>query len=306
MKKDLKLITIVMPVYNAGSFLRQALESVLAQTYQNWKLICVDDGSTDNSFNLLQEYALIDQRIKVYKNEKNQGVSATTNFAISKCQGQYLARMDADDVMLPDRLEKQISYLRKNPQVVVLGGQCWLINKKDEIIGQKKFPCNHEQIYQMMYQAMPIQQPTMMINLKLLPSDFSWYEKNTNTAEEVDLLFKLFKHGQFANLSDYILNYRLHGKNLSLKNPKMTFRITYQTRKKAVKKYGYNPTLIAEIASLGQYLIVNLLPEKAIFPLFGLWRGLIPVQSLFPKITLPQIRFTYWENLARSLFSLFV
>lgn len=306
MKKDLKLISIVMPVYNAGSFLREALDSVLSQTYKNWELICVDDGSTDNSLDILQEYVLIDSRIKVFKNHKNQGVSTTTNYAIGKCHGQYLARMDADDVMTPDRLDKQITYLGKNPQVVVLGGQCQLINEKDQSIGQKIFPCNHQEIYQMMYQAMPIQQPTMMINLKLIPSSFSWYEKKTNTAEEVDLLFKLFKYGEFANLPDFILNYRLHGQNLSLKNPKMTFRITYQTRKIAVKKYGYVPTLKAKIANFGQYFVVNALPEKAVFPLFGIWRGLIPLQSLLPRITFPQIRFAFWENLARSFVSLFL
>ena len=305
-KQTSKLISIVMPVYNAGSFLREALDSVLSQSCKDWEMICVDDASSDNSLEILQEYALTDSRIKVFKNKKNLGVSATTNYAITKCHGQYLARMDADDVMTPDRLEKQIKFLKKNPQVVVLGGQCRLINEKGEKIGQKLFPLNHQEIYKMMYSAMPIQQPTMIINLKLLPKDFSWYEKETNTAEEVDLLFRLFKYGEFANLLDCVLSYRLHGQNLSLKNPKKTFKITYQTRKMAISKYGYTPTLKAKIANFSQYLVVNILPEKAIFPLFGLWRGLIPVQSLMPKISFPQIRFAFWQNLARSFVSLFI
>ena len=218
-KQTSKLISIVMPVYNAGLFLRESLDSVLFQTYKDWELICVDDGSTDNSLDILQEYALTDLRIKVFKNKKNLGVSATTNVAIRKCHGQYLARMDADDVMTPDRLEKQIKFLKRNQKVIVLGGQCQLINEKGEKIGQKLFPLTNTEIYQMMYEAMPIQQPTMIINLKLLPKDFSWYEIKTNTAEEVDLLFRLFKYGEFANLPDCVLGYRLHGKNLSLKNP---------------------------------------------------------------------------------------
>lgn len=306
MKKDAKLISVVMPVYNAGLFLRESLDSVLSQTYKNWELICVDDGSSDNSLNILLEYASADSRIKVFKNKKNLGVSATTNFAIGKGRGEYLARMDADDVMTPDRLEKQIKFLKRNPKVIVLGGQCRLINEKGEKIGQKRFPLTHQEIYKMMYEAMPVQQPTMMVNLKLLPKDFSWYEKMTNTAEEVDLLFRLFKFGQFANLSDEILKYRLHGQNLSLKNPKMTFKITYRTRKMAVKKYGYNPTLKARFANFSQYLIVSLLPAKAIFPLFGLWRGLIPLESLMPKVSFPQLRFVFLENLARTFVSLFI
>jgi glycosyltransferase involved in cell wall biosynthesis len=192
MKKDLKLISIVMPVYNAGSFLRESLDSVLSQTYKDWELICVDDGSTDNSLYILQEYSLVDSRIKVFKNKKNLGVSATTNFAIKKCSGQYLARMDADDVMVSDRLEKQITFLKRNPKVIVLGGQCELINEKGEKIGQKLFPLTHKEIYQMMYEAMPVQQPTMIVKKKrpIRPKKSIYYLDFLNTDNLLIYLMK--------------------------------------------------------------------------------------------------------------------
>ena len=300
------LVSIVMPVYNAGLFLREALDSVLAQTYQNFELICVDDGSKDNSLSILRQYAACDKRIKVYQNRKNKGVSKTANLAISKIKGDYLARMDADDVMLTARLEKQVSYLQKHPGVVVLGGQCQLINENGEMIGQKKFPCTNEEIYQMMYQAMPIQQPTIMVNLKLLPENFHWYQRGTNTAEEVDLLFRLFNFGQCANLADFVLEYRIHSQNLSLKQPKKTFLVTYETRKKAVKRYGYQPTLRAQVINFAQYLIISLLPGRAIYPLFALWRGLVPIKAFVPSLKLNIKPLAFWQDLARTFVSLFI
>lgn len=300
------LVSIVMPVYNAGLFLREALESVLGQTYQIFELICVDDGSTDNSLSILRQYAALDKRIKVYRNRKNKGVSETANLAISKIRGEYLARMDADDVMLPNRLEKQVFYLQKYSEVVALGGQCQLINEKGEVIGRKKFPCTNEEIYRMMYQAMPIQQPTIMVNLKLLPENFRWYQKRTNTAEEVDLLFRLFNFGKCANLADFVHKYRIHSHNLSLKQPKKTFLVTYETRKKAVKRYGYQPTLEAQIINFAQYLIISLLPGRAIYPLFAFWRGLVPIKTLIPSIKLNIRPPAFWQDLARAFVSLFV
>ncbi len=305
MKDQEQLISIVMPVYNAGLFLREALESILSQTYENWELICVDDGSTDNSLLILREYAT-DKRIKIYSTNKNRGVSTATNLAISKTKGNFIARMDADDIMLPNRLKKQLVFLKTHPLVVAVGGQCLLINEKSEITGQKKFPCANKEIYQMMYQAMPIQQPTLMVNLKLLPKNFRWYQKSTNTAEEVDLLFRLFNFGQCVNIVDFVLKYRIHSHNLSLKQPKKTFLVTYATRKKAVKSYGYQPTLKAKAINFAQYLIISLLPEKAIYPLFTIWRGLVPVKAFVPTVKLNTKVLAVWQGFSKVFVSLFV
>ncbi len=294
-KKNNTLISIVMPVYNTERFLHASLNSILKQTYENWELICVDDASTDNSLKILKSYAKKDKRIHVFGQNTNQGVSRTANFALRKAKGTLVARMDADDIMLPRRIEKQVRFLNNNPKVVAVGGQCLLINEKGKKIGSKSFPLNHEAIYKMIYQAMPIQQPTLMISKKLLPKGFIWYEKEFTTAEEVDLLFRLFNFGKIANLPDFTLKYRLHGNNISLKNPKETFLLTYQTRKEAINKHGYRPTFSAKVISCAQWMTIRIIPSAAIFPLFTIWRGVKPFRpNLFNqlKIKLPREDFS--------------
>ncbi len=273
-KKRQPLISLIMPVYNAGHFLAEAIESLQNQTHQNWELIAVDDHSTDNSWKILKEFAQNDSRIKISRTRKNRGVAYTANLALSKTKGEFIARMDADDISLPWRLEKQIQFLQKNSQVAAVGGQCELIDQNGMIIGEKHFPTDFQSIKAMIFASIPLQQPTLMVNRKLLPKDFNWYEDNFDVAEEVELLFKLFQYGQVCNLPEVVLQYRLHGQNLSLQNPKRTFFLTFKTRIKAIFQYHYQPTIKGLITTLGQLMVVSLLPNQLIFPLYSFLKGL--------------------------------
>ncbi len=110
---ETKLITVVMPVYNAARFLREAVESVLAQTYSNWELMMIDDCSTDDSLAIAQEYEQMDNRIHVIKAEKNIGVANVRNLGIKAANGHYIALLDSDDIWAADKLEKQVAQLEK-------------------------------------------------------------------------------------------------------------------------------------------------------------------------------------------------
>ncbi|MCM8820036.1 MAG: glycosyltransferase [Candidatus Omnitrophica bacterium] len=262
------LISVIMPVYNAGDFLVEAIESILHQTYKNFEFIIVDDASIDNSWQILKVFKKKDKRIKIYKFKKNVGVSQTVKFAIEKTKGKFLARMDADDVAHPQRLEKQLNYLLKNPQTVAVGSQCYLINKKGKILGRKTFPTKFEDVYKYIFTFIPIQQPTLMINKTKLPKDFEYYYDGMNTAEEVELLFKLFRYGKVENLEEILHYYRLHEKNTSLQNLKKTFLLTLISRIKAIFKYGYKPTIFGIISTFIQTLLVIFLPSKLILKIY--------------------------------------
>lgn len=122
--KDKKiLISVVLPVYNAGLYLREAMLSIIGQSYQDWEMIVIDDGSTDNSWKVASELAKQDSRIKLFRNRSHYGVAHVSNLAIKKAKGQYLARMDGDDVSLSNRLSKQLSFLQKNIDVIAVGAQ---------------------------------------------------------------------------------------------------------------------------------------------------------------------------------------
>jgi len=272
-KQKTPLVSIVMPVYNAAEFLRESLDSILSQTYCNWELIAVDDASSDNSYQILMQYADADSRIKLYKNRNNLGVSKSANKAISKAKGEYIARMDSDDIMFPDRLEKQLKYLQKHDDVLVVGMQCKFVNSRGDITGNKIFPTSFENIKSMMFWSIPMQQPSLMFNRNKLPKNFAWYDGGFTSAEDLELMFKLFKLGKVANMSDFGLYYRIHGGNTSLINPKKTFYLTLKSRIRAVRKHGYKPSLKGLMLTAAQTAIVFIVPNKYIFPLFSVIRG---------------------------------
>jgi glycosyltransferase involved in cell wall biosynthesis len=254
------LVTVVMPVYNAGRFVAEAVESILNQTYSNIEFIVVDDASTDTSLSILKKYAKKDKRMTLLANKKNLGVSLTVKKAISKAKGIYLARMDADDISYPERLAKQIAYLESHPQTIAVGTQCTVIDKQGKVVGEKRFPIHHDDIYKYISVLIPVQQPSLMIARSQLPKRFTYYVDGMNTAEEVELIFKLFKYGKIENLPDTLLHYRLHGENTSLKDIKKTFLLTLLSRIKAVIVHGYKPPVTGIVATFLQTILVLLLP----------------------------------------------
>ena len=107
-----ELVSVIMPNYNGAKYIKESIDSVLAQTYQNWELIIVDDCSTDNSLEVIAEYQ--DERIKVYKNEQNSGAAVSRNRALQEAKGKWIAFLDSDDLWLPEKLEKQIKFMQEN------------------------------------------------------------------------------------------------------------------------------------------------------------------------------------------------
>lgn len=271
-------LSVYMPVFNAAPYLAQSIESILNQTYKNFEFIIVDDASTDDSWKIIKSYARLDPRIRAYRNRLNLGVSTTSNIAISLARCKYLARMDADDISTPDRLEKQIKYLKSNPKTVIVGAQCTIINQNNQIIGFKNFPLSSASINDMLFWAVPIQQGYMMINRSLLPKNFPWYCATKTSAEEVDLYFRLSEYGLFANLKDNLYFYRQVDNSLSRINPKKTFYLTLQSRLIAIKN-GFQPSVKAILINLAQILVISVLPSSLIYSLWYFIRGVNQAQS---------------------------
>src|SRR5690606_22947862 len=124
-----------IPFYNAEKYLKFAIQSVIAQSYQNWELILVDDGSSDNSLEIAQEFALKDARIRVICDGKNRKLPYRLNQLITESKGDFIARMDADDLMHPDRLKKELSFLLENPDCDLVSGGIVSIDHENNVIG---------------------------------------------------------------------------------------------------------------------------------------------------------------------------
>lgn len=273
MKNKKPLITVYMPVFNAAKFLDQSIQSILQQTFTDFEFIIIDDASTDNSWKIIKSYAKTDKRIVAIKNHINLGVSLTSNIAISKSNGQFLARMDADDISFPTRFEKQIKFLKKHPKNIAVGGQCLVIDQDNQIIGNKNFPTDFKKLSKMIFWAVPIQQPSMMVNLKLLPKDFVWYSPNKTSAEEIDLMFRFMLYGQINNLSENLLYYRHLDTSLSHRDPKKTFSLTIKSRIAALKM-GFKPNILAILINISQIIVVSILPNYFINQVWSLLRGI--------------------------------
>lgn len=280
-EKKQPLISVVMPVYNAGDFLVDSIKSILNQTYKNFEFIIVNDDSTDNSFEIIKAFAKKDKRIKFLKNKTNLGVSKTVNKAILKAKGDYIARMDADDIAMKNRLSLQLNFLQKNKNTVALGGQCILIDKNNLIIGNKKFPTKFSDIYKYIFKFVPVQQPTLMIAKKRLPKNFEFYTDGMNTAEEIELYFKFFQFGKVENLKQNLLMYRIHDNNTSFKDLKKTFLLTLLSRIKAIVSYGYKPSIKDFIINLIQTFCVLILPKKVTLWLYAKIRK-VPINPKKP------------------------
>ena len=271
--KQKPLITVYMPVFNAAQFLDQSISSILNQTFSNFEFIIVDDASTDNSWKIIKSFAKKDKRIIAIKNKINLGVSLTSNIAISQSSGKFLARMDADDISFTDRLQKQIDFFKKNKSTVAIGGQCVVIDEFNNVIGNKNFPTKFNKIKDMIFWAVPLQQPSMMINLSKLPKNFTWYQPNQSSAEEINLMFRFMQYGQISNLADNLLFYRHLNNSLSHKNPKATFKLTLKSRFNALK-LGFRPSFTAIILNLMQLIVVGLIPNYLIYEIWYRIRGI--------------------------------
>lgn len=273
-QKHTPKISVVMPVYNAGRFLHQSIQSILDQTFENFEFIIVNDASTDNSASIINEYAENDPRIKVISHDVNLGISHSVKEAMDIAKGAYVARMDADDISDPKRLEKQYSHLEKNKELVAVGAQCTTIDENGKTIGKKSFPLTHKEIYEYIFRFIPMQQPTMMIARHRLPKHFTFYNDSFRTAEEVELMFKLFTYGKLENLPDTLLKYRIHSTNTSFKSVKKTFLNTLLSRIQAVYEYGYKPTASGVLYTLLQTAVVLSFPEPVIMFIYSTMRSI--------------------------------
>jgi glycosyltransferase involved in cell wall biosynthesis len=265
MKKQ-SLISVIMPVYNASEYLSKAIESILWQTHTNWELICVNDGSTDNSLSILKAFAKKDKRIKVFSNKTKRGIGYSLNKALKVTQGKFIARMDADDISLADRFAKQVAFLNKNPKMVACGGQAAIIDPFDKIIAYKKFPTNPDILYKMIMKVVPLQHPILMARADVFKG--YKYLENLPTAEDVDMLFYLLSRGKISNVDSVIYQYRKANLSNGYHNVKKTFFITFLTRINAIIKYHYEPSFMGMFISLFELAVISILPSKLIVNLF--------------------------------------
>lgn len=260
------LVSIIMPVKNAGKFVGFALQSILNQTYKHWEMIAIDDGSRDKTSAILRRFAKKDKRIRVVSHKKSKGIGASLNLALTMAKGKFIARMDGDDVALPNRLAVQVSFLQKHKQIVAVGGQAEMIDSEGEIFAFKHFPTDAKKLREMIMWMVPIQHPIMMVRAASYKK--CRYDERYKTAEDVEMFMQLLQYGEFGNVPEVIYQYRKADTSNGYHNLKQTFYLTLLGRWQGIVKHGYKPTLKGVILSLLQLLFVSILPAKLIVRLY--------------------------------------
>lgn len=211
------LVSVVMPVYNARRYLEAALDSILSQTFIDFEVIAVDDGSTDGSSDILAQAAVRDARI-VIRSQQNSGVTDALNAGLRAARGRFIARMDADDVALPDRFERQVAFLVANPNCAAVGGQVILLDQDDRVLCRMRVPQGHCAIDRShMTNVSAIWHPTALIRASAI-FEVGGYRDAYPSAEDVDLFLRLAEVGSLANLDEVVLYYRQHVASIGYRN----------------------------------------------------------------------------------------
>ncbi len=207
-------VSVVMSVYNAGGFLSEAVDSVLAQTFEDFEFIIIDDGSTDESPATLKEIS--DPRVRVLT-QANRGLIASLNRGIEEARGEFIARMDADDRCEPDRLELQVNYLQEHPEIALLGGA---ISTMDELGNPLapcvRFPATHEQIWAGVGRRPWVFCHPAVMYRRAAAIDVGMYHRDFAHAEDAEFFARLMTRYRAANIPEVLLHYRLRRGGVSL------------------------------------------------------------------------------------------
>jgi glycosyltransferase involved in cell wall biosynthesis len=215
MAENAPLISVLLPVHNAARYVAGSIESILGQTLGDFELLILDDGSTDGSLEVLRRYAGRDPRIRL-TSRPNKGLAPSLNELIDRARGEYLARMDADDVALPERFERQVAYLRAHPECVLLGCRVRLIDPDGDPLCDWCNRQDHEALDAVFLRgemSTEISHPAIMMRRDAVLAVGKYRE--FPVIEDVDLFLRLAERGRIANLPEVLLLYRIHAENIS-------------------------------------------------------------------------------------------
>lgn len=209
-------ISILLPVRDNATYLPEAIRSISEQSFEDWECLAVDDGSVDASGDILRSWAAKDSRARVLSGS-GQGIVAGLNLALAEAEGEWIARMDGDDIAHPKRLEKQLAYLQAHPAVVACGTQVRYVDPRGRVIFPTDNPLNHAAILEQLQRGLSgsLIHPTLMVCAKALKR-VEGYREAYRDVEDFDLYLRLSERGQFANVDEHLLDYRQHPKSANV------------------------------------------------------------------------------------------
>lgn len=253
-----KHVTVLMPVYNNQAHVAQAIESILDQTHHDLDLVIVDDGSTDSTKEIIQGFALIDERIRLIFNTENLGIPKTRNVLLKNIDSnsEYFAILDGDDVAHPERIKKQIDFIEKRG-IDGCGTNLKIIDEDGDEIGQRKYPETAEEIQKRILQFNPFAQSAMLIKKPVIDR-VGFYNESLKRVQDYDMWIRIIKEGyKMENIQEDLVSFRVHQNQGKSKNNKASLWYSFVVR--------------------GRYIF---LPQFFSLKGFVIWLGYIPALFL--------------------------
>ncbi len=226
-------ITVLMPVYNAEKYLADAIDSILNQSFNDFELLIINDGSTDSSEKIILSYS--DSRVRYMKNEKNIKLIATLNKGIEIANGKYIARMDADDVSLPSRLQVQFDFMESNPNVALCGSWFELIGDRT---GIAKYGGEHNEIMMKMLYQCHFCHPSVIMRKSMIDTFDVKFDSAYIHAEDYDFFVRIGEKYKLANIQTALLKYRIHERSVSASNKAIQNNNSALVKKRLFEKTG--------------------------------------------------------------------
>lgn len=226
MISDKPLLSIVMPAYNAQDYIYKSINSIIYQTFTDWELIIIDDGSDDNTWEVIKSFG-DDKRIKIFQNAKNYGHAYTSNKGINLSKGKYIAKMDADDINFPNRFEKQVELLENNHNIDVVGCGTIKTTHNLNIIDVRYAPIGHAAITKYIeLNKNFIFGPNFLITDGTIVARSDWfkrwlYDPKIKVAQDFDLMLRACSSSNYANISEPLYIYRRVGETASFSKQTM-------------------------------------------------------------------------------------
>ena len=218
------IITVAFPIYNPGKHLFTAISSILSQTFEDFEVLLIDDGSDEDITNKLR--TIEDRRIRIIKHNKNKGLAYRLNEAVTLAQGKYIARMDQDDISSPERFQVQYNYLEKNPEVDLVATRCITINEEDDIIGALKYTPDNVSLVSKPWQGFCLPHPTWMGKAKWFKAN-PYAQPDPYRCQDQELILRTYKKSNIKVIPQYLLAYRKESRKTYSSNAAKTAYAVY-------------------------------------------------------------------------------
>lgn len=229
---DKPMVTVLMSVYNGEKFLKEAMESILNQTFTNFEFLIINDGSTDSSVEIIESYK--DSRIRLINNEKNLKLIASLNKGISLAKGKYIARMDCDDFSVPQRLQKQVEFLESNSEYGLVGTYYTVIDGEGKEQRNVSYPSSNELIKLFLSLNCPLAHGSIMGRTELFKENL-YGSKESYAVEDYELWTRMAKVTKIHNIPEYLFKYRIYGESFSDSKTQLMYNQTLELSKKQYK-----------------------------------------------------------------------